>query len=172
MNNDKGKKGGGAMAQPLDPTTNAEGFLGDATGLSGITSNKNSSQQTSQDYPARTMSDAKYKESMDIASEEDVDMPSDKNHGGSIPYTVNIQNASGDDSPGSDEINTESAPFNHPSNQGQQSISGSETDPTSDDDTLDAAQAVGTQMDEDEEHPRELDIASDIDRAEESIRNH
>lgn len=80
--------------------------------------------------------------------------------------------SAGDDSPGSNNINTETAPYSHPENVGEQEVSGSETDPNSDSDSLANAQAVGTQLDENSENPEELDIARDIDEAEEHIRSH
>lgn len=55
---------------------------------------------------------------------------------------------------------------------GEQSISGDMPTPDSDDDTLANAQAVGTQTNEDPEHPEELDIARDVDKAEEYERQH
>ena len=59
-----------------------------------------------------------------------------------------------------------------PSNKGQNSISGSETTPEADDDTLAAAHAVGEQLAEDEQHPKPVDIGRDINNAEEDIRTH
>lgn len=52
---------------------------------------------------------------------------------------------------------------------GEESISGDTPNPDSDDDTLENAHAVGEQLDEDEEHPKPIDIARDIDNAERSI---
>lgn len=86
--------------------------------------------------------------------------------------TVNVQNAAGDDSPNSDRVNTLTAPYQHPENLGEQAANASASDPTSDDDMLQNAHAAGMQMDEDEEHPQELDIARDIDKAEEDLRTH
>lgn len=59
-----------------------------------------------------------------------------------------------------------------PEEAGEQSVSGDMPTPDSDDDTLANAKAVGTQLDEDEEHPEEIDIARDIDEAEEYTRTH
>lgn len=59
-----------------------------------------------------------------------------------------------------------------PSSQGEQSVSGDMPSPESDDDTLANAQQVGSQVDEDTEHPEEVDIARDIDEAEEWHREH
>ena len=67
-------------------------------------------------------------------------------------------------------INTESVPYVHPENVGEQEISGSMPDPASDDDMLEVAQAVGTQLGETSEKPEEIDIGRDIDIAEEKIR--
>lgn len=60
----------------------------------------------------------------------------------------------------------------HPETQGEQSISGTTAAPESDDDTLANAQAVGQQMRETEEKPQEVNIARDIDQAEEYKRTH
>lgn len=57
-----------------------------------------------------------------------------------------------------------------PSVQGEQSVSGDMPDPESDDDTLVNAQQVGTQLEEDSENPKELNIGADIDKAEQAIR--
>ena len=57
-----------------------------------------------------------------------------------------------------------------PAVQGEESISGDMPDPDSDDDTLANAHAVGEQLDEDLEHPKPVDIARDIDKAEEAAR--
>jgi hypothetical protein len=57
-----------------------------------------------------------------------------------------------------------------PATQGEESMGGSASNPESDDDTLESMHAVGLQMDEDEEHPQELDIACDIDGVEQVIR--
>jgi hypothetical protein len=54
-----------------------------------------------------------------------------------------------------------------PSVHGEQSASGDMPDPTSDDDTLANAQMMGFQLDEDSENPKPLNMAADIDRAEE-----
>jgi len=52
----------------------------------------------------------------------------------------------------------------------EESISGSAPAPGSDDDTLTNAQQMGEQLDEDEEHPKEVNIARDVDKAEEHHR--
>jgi hypothetical protein len=217
-NDDQNKKGqkGGAAAQPLNPTTSGEDFIGDTTGLTGVTTgsagktsatpndkakdeNKNhlpggimestTTDETgrrlseevhnTEEYDKNTlrgMSHVKGDEVEDIASEKDTvgsDMHKEPFDPNLKPYTVNKQDASGDDTPGTDDMNTATAPFSHPSNEGQQSISGSEPDPTSDDDTQAAAQAVGTQLNEDtdQEHPQEIDLGRDIDEAERDLRN-
>lgn len=49
-----------------------------------------------------------------------------------------------------------------PEGKSEQAVSGSTPDPESDDDTLQNAQDVGLQLDEDEEHPKELNSAKYI----------
>lgn len=56
--------------------------------------------------------------------------------------------------------------------KGEQSVSGHLPDPESDDNSLQNAHAVGLQPDEDEEHPKPLDIASSVDAAEKYHRQH
>jgi hypothetical protein len=53
---------------------------------------------------------------------------------------------------------------------GEQTISGDMPDIESDDDLLQNAKDVGMQLEEDDEHPQELDIARDIDNAEKHFR--
>ncbi len=58
-----------------------------------------------------------------------------------------------------------------PSVQGSDAVSGSTPDPESDDDTLLNAHAMGLQLDEDIEHPKPLDLAGDINKAEKYHRD-
>ena len=53
---------------------------------------------------------------------------------------------------------------------GEQSVSGDMPDPASDDDTLKNAQYMGFALDAESDHPKPLDMASDIDKAEEEHR--
>lgn len=59
-----------------------------------------------------------------------------------------------------------------PSVVGEQSISGDMPDPESDDDVLENAHMMGLALDEDEEHPKPLNIASDVQKAEEYRKTH
>jgi hypothetical protein len=54
----------------------------------------------------------------------------------------------------------------------EESIGGAMAGPESDDDVLEAAHQMGIGLDEDYEHPRELDIAGDMDKAEKYKRTH
>lgn len=221
MNNDKNKGSkGGAMSAPLDSSRSGEDFIGDTTGLTGVTTG--SAQKTSatpndtqkdenkdhlpggiittpnikqetggrlpteidneEEYAKHTlqnMSPTKAAEANDLASESDDTSSDDQNipnrahvQEDTEPYQVNKQDASGDDAPGVGYHNTSSATFSQDDNLGEQSVSGSTPDPTADDDTLANAQAVGTQLHEDDEHPQELDIARDIDKAENDLKTH
>jgi hypothetical protein len=216
MKKDKQGSKGGAVGQPIDPTRSGEDFIGDTTGLTGVTTGnaeKTSATPTDtfkdenknhlpggiipskindvhgrrlspdlyidEEYDKDTfrgMSSTRAAIGEDIATEDDVEnsgvalesaIDSDKE-----PYLVNKKDASGNDAPGTDGNNSSGATYSQPEHLGEQAVSGSTPDPTADDDTLEAAHAVGTQLNEDEEHPQELDIARDIDKAEESIRTH
>lgn len=59
-----------------------------------------------------------------------------------------------------------------PSVRGEESISGDLPDPASDDDILENEHEVGLSLDEDPEHPKEVDVGSDLDKAEEYERQH
>jgi hypothetical protein len=182
----KGSKGG-TSAQPLDPTRNAVDWFGDPSGLTGITTGKTPNSDAKlapelyddDEYNKsinRTMSSTKAAQVEDIASEEETDLPTTRQNlradFDGEPYTVNVKDAAGNDSPGSDAINTTQQPYAQPDYRSEQAISGSMPDPTSDDDTLEVAQAMGMQLEEDDEHPQELNIARDIDQAEEDLRTH
>jgi hypothetical protein len=168
MKKNKHGSKGGATAQPLDPSQNARDLFGDPTGLTGITSDdkKDTGRRLSpelyndEEYDKsalRGMSQTKAAIAEDVASEDEtatteVTTPSQVDSDAE-PYLVNKKDASGNDSPGSDNNNTAGAAY-------------------SQDDTLEVAHASGMQLDEDDEHPQELNIARDIDQAEESIRSH
>lgn len=76
----------------------------------------------------------------------------------------------GEDSSDDAIVNTNAAPYVQPENTGEQEVSGSTPDPTSDDDTLQNVQAVGGQPGEDSEHPQELNTG--VDESEEAIAHH
>jgi hypothetical protein len=59
-----------------------------------------------------------------------------------------------------------------PQMQGEESISGSMPDLESDDDVLKSAHEMGIGLSENYEHPKELDIAKDVNKAEEHVRTH
>jgi hypothetical protein len=127
---------------------------------------------------AKGMSQARVDAINDIASEDDV--PDHSQAGVSDDEIekdaigVNIQNAAGDDSPGSNDVNTETAPYQQPENIGGQSVSGSESDPTADDDTQANAFGMGEQLgeDADAENPQPVGLGEDVDRSEDWDRTH
>ena len=59
-----------------------------------------------------------------------------------------------------------------PSIAGETSISGDMPEPESDDDTLANVQFMGQQLNEDIQHPKELDIGRDLNDAEQYLRTH
>lgn len=84
----------------------------------------------------------------------------------------NLQNVDGREKIESDEFGNETLDEeNSPSVKGEQSVSGDMTDPASDDDVLKNAHDVGIALDEDSENPQELDIAEDVEEAEEAHQN-
>ena len=155
--------GGSPVGQsPLDPTDNAQGMMNDTTGMTGVskdTNNPNTPPDTTGPV-SNTMSDYK----SNISSNP---LPEDEN----IP-----QKSAGDVStvaPGSTPTGNETVTkIDQPHISGEQGVNATNPDPASDDDTLANAHNVGLRLDEDEEHPQELDIASDVDKAEEYHRTH
>lgn len=101
---------------------------------------------------------------------------SDKSENEADPTNIDIKNTSSlmdeETATGIDINDNNNVGENSPSELGEQSISGTTPDPSSDDDTLENAHIMGEQMNEDEENPKEIDIARDIDEAEEDLRTH
>lgn len=97
-----------------------------------------------------------------IGSEGDDDIDPELGTVVEIPFSMTQQHT----------VNTSDAPNQHEYNQGEQSVSGSTPDPESDDDTLENAHNMGLQLNEDDEHPQPLNLAADIDKAEEYHRTH
>ncbi len=69
-------------------------------------------------------------------------------------------------------VKRKTIPLKSPQREGEETISGHMSDIESDDVTLKNAQDVGFQLDEEEEHPKPLSIARDIDKAERHKREH
>lgn len=143
-----------SVESPLDPNDNFRDVINDTSGLTGISSDYNGPTAPPQDTGSvsRTMSDAKYASSTGQDESNDVNSPTRAN-----PTKQEEVNGLNNPTPG--EV-------------GESSVSGDMPDPDSDDDTLENAHSAGLRLNEDEEHPQELDIASDIDKAEEYQRTH
>lgn len=139
---------------PDDPTEHGDEFLADPTGLTGVT-------QSNQDIPdnasdAEKMSDETFEESLDKASDF-----GERSENNLKPLTDT-----------DDQIDIDGAGTNSPESVGEYDESGSAPDPDSDDDVTEAAQDMGIGLDADPEHPKELNIADDIDKAEEYQHTH
>ncbi len=147
---------------PLDPTDNAQGMMNDTTGMTGVSkdaNNPNTPPPQGTEPGIRTWSEHKSKSNRDVPTQsEDSTVPISES-----PVTA---------TPGSTPTGNETLDDAAPHTVGEQGVNATNPDPASDDDTLANAQNVGLRLDEDEEHPQELDIGSDIDKAEEYHRNH
>ncbi|HSW96709.1 MAG TPA: hypothetical protein VLF89_02695 [Candidatus Saccharimonadales bacterium] len=182
------------QSRVIDPSRNYSDMIGDTSGMTGMTTGsasessvepndttdgnsahlpggilQNNKQNQPTGIPNTAVNDKAYNVSVkqkmsQTAAQAADDIASDND---TIPQTAS---SSGNHS--TDQVMTQVKDVNSPAVQGEQSVSGDMPDAESDDDTLENAQAVGTQMDEDLEHPEELDIARDIDAAEEYIRTH
>lgn len=147
MNRDQSTK------KPLDPTANTDQFNTDTTGSTKyFPPDQNVPGQTHSDMPgiSKSMSRASYNEAVNQSSLSDSKAP-------------------GSPTPSSDDINSMTKP---PHIVGEQSISGDMPDPDSDDSVDAAANQMGIGLSNNTENPAELDIASDIDKAEEYNKTH
>lgn len=148
---------------PLNPTDNAQGVMNDTTGLTGVSkdaNDPNTPPPPGTEPGIRTWSEHKSKINRDIPTH-------------TKDPKVSIKGLPVSPTPGSTPTGNETLDNKtQPHLEGEQSINASNPDPASDDDTLANAQNVGLRLDEDEEHPQELDVGSDIDKAEDYHRNH
>ncbi len=167
-------------ARPIDPTTNAEDIVGDATGKTGMTANVIQTPKTVNVHPdtadpdqnpktTQSLPDNMAKIAQDRATEPD-QSDSDQNLTSSPSHQQHGQTEAEIDLDGEPDIhNTEFVSPVSPDELDEQSFAGSAPDPDATNDTLENAQMMGQQMGEDSEHPQELDIARDIDEAEEFV---
>jgi|GEM_PF-3470407 len=196
--------------RPLDPSGSGEDFVGDSTGMTGITSGnpKNISATpeatphddghlpggilrtkhlpTDTEVPKKSYSQRVYREhtqqemSSEAASFGDEKASGEEKSSPSSPHpsqdaitlqgaqTVSTNENAKVESPEDIRIGTDRDPLTarqgeediqtSPDEAGEQSVSGDMPTPDSDDDTLANAQALGTQTEEDPEHPKEVDI--------------
>lgn len=166
-NNDLSHNPGLANRKPSDPTSNNDNLFADPSGLTGITQNAANNYiipHTGSMIDSGSIEQIRHNE--DIADEKDTNYKEPKKISAKYPKqyaTVDL----------SDDSNNKKyvVPIS-PSVSGETSASGDMPDPDSDDDTLANAQYMGMQAEEDVEHPQEVDIARDIDSAEEYIRSH
>lgn len=146
---------------PLDPTDDIGTMIGDTSGLTGVSNDYNSYDTPPKDTGKASHTQSEYKRTVSrdvpsVASEAHVDV------------TDTPPEATPDSMPTGNKTLDEASP---PHVTGEQGLNATNPDPASDDDTLANAHNVGLRLDEDEEHPQELDIGSDIDKAEEYNRS-
>lgn len=156
--NDRDKK----VRTPLDPTDDLGTMIGDTSGLSGVSNDHNSYDDPPKDTGRASSTQSEYKRAVSrdipsVASESKVDVADTPPE--ATPGSMSTGNKTLD----------EGLP---PHVTGEQGVNATNPDPASDDDTLANAHNVGLRLDEDEEHPQELDIGSDIDKAEEYHHSH
>lgn len=141
---------------PDDPTVHADDFLADPTGLTGVTvSNSDPKHPKNPEEKINEMSSVAYDQSIDTAEGND----------GSGEVLSPLSDTDG-------QIDIDGAGVNSPGSIGEYSESGSAPDPESDDDVTQSAQNMGIGLNADPEHPQELNIAADMDAAEEYKRTH
>jgi len=168
MNNDIKKKAKDDVTGIDDPTANTNNMFNDPTGLTGITQN-----HTNIDVGAHDGSSLQTESQTRAATDNDVADDTDRYKKSVKPMTAQYAKQKPTQSLNSDENNNRQyVSPTPPSVQGETSVSGDMPDPESDDDTLANAQYMGQQAGEDVEHPKELDLARDLDEAEEYIRTH
>ncbi|MGI5827858.1 MAG: hypothetical protein ACOX6V_02430 [Patescibacteria group bacterium] len=154
----------------IDPTQNAQEFVVDTQGFTGVTVSNQGDDITQTDIFGK-LNEPSVREGMsdaqrDINRYKSLDPEEDRKNNDTVPKNLAKPPELDIRGTGNDTLN-EATP---PSVEGEQSVSGDMPDPASDDDTLENAQNMGFKLDEDTEHPKPLDTAGDIDRAEEYHR--
>jgi hypothetical protein len=151
---------------PTDPSDDFEEMINDRSGLTGITTNDDSINRNATDNDisnVNTSSDFRYKKNEEQGFTTDNPTPQNNNNRNSDFETkmpdISNQNETLDES-------------ETPAVKGEQSVSGDMPDPSTDDDALNNAHDMGIALEEDPENPKELDIGSDIDEAEEYQKTH
>ncbi len=150
---------------PLDPSGDFAEMINDTTGLPGITTNnkKNTPPQVVSSSNVATASNFRYDKNMDTASDN---LKSSTSQEPKSPQKTEAEDNSSYLQ--NETLNSAYAD----SVKSEQDISGTTSDPASDDDTLKSAQKMGLAQNEDEEHPQELNIGEDIDKSEEYQKTH
>lgn len=163
MGQDEDKK----IKIPTDPTADFEEMINDASGLTGITTNDGDENKNARDHDVAHVKDSSdYRNQVNEEAGFSTSNP-DKttNKMTDLGTSQNLH----DDATNQNETLKEAY---SPAVEGEQSISGDMPDPSSDDDVLQNAQNMGVAVGEDTEHPQTLDIAGDMDKAEEYQRTH
>jgi hypothetical protein len=167
-------------AHPIDPTVNAADIIGDTTGKPGMTTNVIQTPKTVTVNPnpadpdqnpktPQTLPDNVAKLAQDRATEPG-QQDSDQSAVTATTHSQMGQTEGELDLDGEPDIhNSEFISPASPDELDEQSFAGSAPDPDASNDTLQNAQMMGQQMEEDSEHPQELDIARDINEAEEFV---
>jgi len=160
-----------AKGNIINITQNAQEILPDRDQLTGVTVSNQGDDLSKTDVFGEPNKESVREEMSDTAQAANIYKGSDPdNVQGAIPTREKLKPPPELDiqGTGNDTLN-EATP---PSIEGEQSVSGDMPDPASDDDTLENAQVMGFKLNEDEEHPKPLDTASDVDAAEEYHRRH
>lgn len=153
--------------QPDDPTSNNNNQMAGTTGLTGITQDPANANLSQYDGDALTTASIdRRRRNNDIAEEADTNYKEPKAMSAKYDHPQPTQSI------GDDGNNKKYVGQTPPSVQGETSDSGDMPDPDADDDTLANAQYMGMQPNETPEKPQEVDIARDVDNAEEYVRSH
>jgi hypothetical protein len=146
-----------SKTKPLDPSDNAADFVIDPSGMTGISDDHDQKGSAINTVKPGNLSNEAYERAFDRGSEAEILDSEEKplsNEDGLIDKSLGGNDVSGED-------------FS-PSVEGEQEASGTNPDPSSDDDVDQMLSKVG--LDGDENGPKELDIASQLDKDEEDIR--
>lgn len=154
------KRPSATQGNVVNPTQDARSQMGDTYGLTGMTvsnSPRTGLHTPETTVPPESISAARQKSVLDTFSEEDSPLPDPP-----VSAPVNVIGT-----PTGNDTLSKGRP---PEVSGEQSASGDMPDPEADDDTVLNANVMGIGLDADDEHPQELDIASDFDKGEEAVR--
>jgi hypothetical protein len=154
----------------INPTNNFEWIVSDDDNITGITTNKDNIEsypldESNVENVTTNISEERVRQVKELSEDPDEDKKEEslrsekfeENKEDNVLLESLRENAVGNET-----INHSTPPHI----AGEQSVSGDMPDPGSDDDTLENAQQMGYQIDEDPEHPKPLNMASDFDKGE------
>jgi hypothetical protein len=158
------------VARPLDPTTNAEGLMGEQSDRPGMTdrSVNNRRLNTTGDTAMIREESESASDGSGMVSLRDPEVTARNWVIQNEEAAQNVESEGGENLNLIGQMEDDDVP---PHTAGEQAVSGHMPHPESNADVLKVSQDVGLRLDEDEENPQELNIAADVAAAERRRRS-